>query len=283
MRFDREGTMIKLIASDIDGTLVEEGGSSISPEYFKVIRDLADVGIRFCACSGRQYQSMLNLFRPVSDIIYFIAENGTILRTTDKVLLSWKIEEDLIIPLIEAIRRIEGARMGVETVDMSYIEEGGDSEFMHLMRDEYHYAVENVDDLTKLPLDEIVKIAVYHSDAESATEELRKDPRFSHLCMLVSGKNWLDITAREAGKGEAFALLQELLDIGQEETVYFGDNLNDLSAFKETGVAATVANARRELKEAADVIERSYSKMGVLRELRNILGHARDYIAATTE
>ena len=32
--------MIKLIASDIDGTLVEEGSHSINPEYFKVIRDL---------------------------------------------------------------------------------------------------------------------------------------------------------------------------------------------------------------------------------------------------
>ena len=101
--------------------------------------------------------------------------------------------------------------------------------------------------------------------------------------MTVSGAKWLDITAREAGKGEAYALLQEYLGIGQAETVYFGDNLNDLSAFHETGVAVTVANARSELKEAADVVERSYSKMGVLRELRNILGHARDYIAANEE
>ena len=38
-----------------------------------------------------------------------------------------------------------------------------------------------------------------------------------------------------------------------------------------------------QLKEAADIVERSYSKMGVLRELRNILGHARDYIAANEE
>ena len=48
-------------------------------------------------------------------------------------------------------------------------------------------------------------------------------------------------------------------------------------------MALTVANARSELKEAADIVERSYSKMGVLRELRNILGHARDYLAANEE
>ena len=46
--------MIKLIASDIDGTLVPEGSHEISHEYFKVIEDLKEIGIRFCACSGTQ-------------------------------------------------------------------------------------------------------------------------------------------------------------------------------------------------------------------------------------
>ena len=89
--------------------------------------------------------------------------------------------------------------------------------------------------------------------------------------MTISGAEWLDITSKEAGKGEAFALLQEYLGVGIEETVYFGDNLNDLSAFHEAGVAATVANARSEMHDAADIIERSYSDLGVLKELRHIL------------
>ena len=273
--------MIKLIASDIDGTLVRESSHEISHEYFKVIQDLADVGITFCACSGRQYQSMLDLFKPVSDIIYFISGNGTILRTVDKVIHFWKIEEDLVIPIVEAVRKIDGASMVFETLDMAYVEDGEDSAIMKLMRDEYHYAIEN--DLTSLPLDSVVKIAVWHSDIDTATKEFRSDPQFGHLAMTVSGANWLDIMASEAGKGEAFALLQTLLDVKQEETVYFGDNLNDLSAFKETGVAVTVASARQEMKEAADIVERSVAQMGVLRELRNILGHKRDYIEASTE
>ena len=151
------------------------------------------------------------------------------------------------------------------------------------MRDNYHYAIKKVDDLAKVPTDNIIKISILHPSIEEVTKDLRSDPKYAHLSMTVSGAKWLDITAREAGKGEAYALLQEYLGIGQAETVYFGDNLNDLSAFHETGVAVTVANARSELKEAADVVERSYSKMGVLRELRNILGHARDYIAANEE
>ena len=275
--------MIKLIASDIDGTLVRESSHEISHEYFKAIRDLADVGITFCACSGRQYQSMLDLFRPVSDIIYFISGNGTILRTVDQVIHFWKIEEDLVIPIVEAVRKIDGASMVFETLDQAYVEDGENSAIMKLMRDEYRYAIENVEDLTALPTDSVVKIAVWHPEVETATRELRNDPRFGHQSMTVSGANWLDIMAGEAGKGEAFALLQALLDVKQEETVYFGDNLNDLSAFRETGVAVTVASARKEMKDAADIVERSVSQLGVLRELRNILGHKRDYIEASEE
>lgn len=275
--------MIKLIASDIDGTLVQEGSHEISHEYFKVIKDLKEVGIRFCACSGRQYASMLDLFKPVADDIYFISGNGTVVRTKDRMLHSWPLEKDLILPLIEEVRKIDGVNFIVETPDTCYMDCGEDSEFMHMMRDGYHYDVHNVDDVTKIPLDNVVKLAILHPTVEPTTEALRHDPRFSHLSMLISGAKWLDITAREAGKGEAYALLQEYLGIGIEETVYFGDNLNDLSAFHETGVALTVANARHELKEAADIVERSYSKMGVLRELRNILGHARDYIEANED
>ena len=107
--------MIKLIASDIDGTLVKEGSHEISPEYFEVIEALKKVGIRFCACSGRQYASMLDLFRPIADDIFFISGNGTVVRTKEKLLHSWHLEQDIILPIIEAIRGIEGASFFMET------------------------------------------------------------------------------------------------------------------------------------------------------------------------
>ena len=222
-------------------------------------------------------------FRPIADDIFFISGNGTVLRTKDHVLHTWPLDKELVLQLVESVRGIEGANFVIENPDRSYMDCGEDSDFMKMLRDGYHYDVENVDDVTKIPLDNIVKVSIYCDDVEPRTEELRNDPRFAKMNMLISGAKWLDVTAIEAGKGEAYALLQEYLGIGIEETVYFGDNLNDLSAFRETGVALTVANARRELKDAADIVERSFSKMGVLRELRNILGHARDYLAANDE
>ena len=227
---------------------------------------------------------MLDLFRPVADDIFFISGNGTVVRTKKELLHCWTLDQEILLPIIEAIRGIDGADFVMETPGTCYTEAGENSRLYTLMRDSYHYDIQNVDDVTKLPMDNITKFAIFHpTSIEPSTEGIRNDPRFAHLSMVISGAWWLDITPREAGKGEAYALLQEYLGIKKEETVYFGDNLNDLSAFKETGVAATVSNARPEMKEAADIVERSYSQLGVLRELRNILGHARDYIAANAE
>ena len=57
--------MIKLIVTDIDGTLVKDGTLDINPEYMDVIKKLTEKGIHFVACSGRQYCSERQLFVPV--------------------------------------------------------------------------------------------------------------------------------------------------------------------------------------------------------------------------
>ena len=47
--------MIKLIASDVDGTLMREGERVIPPALFPLIHTMKENGIYFAACSGRQY------------------------------------------------------------------------------------------------------------------------------------------------------------------------------------------------------------------------------------
>ena len=52
--------MIKLIVSDIDGTLTEDGGSSLDPELYEVILRLKEQGIYFAAASGRHATSIFS-------------------------------------------------------------------------------------------------------------------------------------------------------------------------------------------------------------------------------
>mgnify|MGYP000388097175 CR=1 FL=1 len=66
--------MVKLIASDLDGTLLQNGARDVNPIVFDQIRTLKEHGILFAAASGRQYLNLRRLFTPVQDDIAYIAE-----------------------------------------------------------------------------------------------------------------------------------------------------------------------------------------------------------------
>ena len=68
--------MIKLVATDIDGTLIRESSSVLPEEIFDLIRELRKRDIYFAAASGRQYMGLKRLFAPVADQMLFISENG---------------------------------------------------------------------------------------------------------------------------------------------------------------------------------------------------------------
>ena len=71
--------MIRLIASDIDGTLLHNGAAEIDPVIFEEIHRLKQRGILFCPASGRQYHSLRRLFAPAADELTYLCENGAVL------------------------------------------------------------------------------------------------------------------------------------------------------------------------------------------------------------
>ena len=67
--------MIKLVATDMDGTLLDEN-SQVPPETFKIIRELREQGVHFCVSSGRRYSTLRWFFAPVADEIDYVAALG---------------------------------------------------------------------------------------------------------------------------------------------------------------------------------------------------------------
>ena len=57
--------MIKLIASDLDGTLLHNGAQKLTPRAIELIHELTQKGVHFVAASGRQYPALARLFEPV--------------------------------------------------------------------------------------------------------------------------------------------------------------------------------------------------------------------------
>ena len=82
--------MIKLIASDLDGTLLKEGTMDINPEIYDIIRKLKAKGIVFAAVSGREYDSIERVFAPVKDDIYLLQETVESFPIRERLLKKWQ-------------------------------------------------------------------------------------------------------------------------------------------------------------------------------------------------
>lgn len=113
--------MIKLIASDLDGTLLLNGAQSLSEELFPLIKKLKEMGILFVAASGRQYANMKRMFAPVADEIAYISENGGLALQNDKVLYQDSFDPALVKEIVTAIQENDGSEFSCSTKDYYYI------------------------------------------------------------------------------------------------------------------------------------------------------------------
>ena len=78
--------MIRMVCSDLDGTLLQYGKKNLEGEIFTQIRALHERGILFCPASGRQYNSLRQLFAPVADCCVFLCENGGVVFRDGRVI-----------------------------------------------------------------------------------------------------------------------------------------------------------------------------------------------------
>ena len=103
---------IKLIVSDMDGTLLDSNGI-LNPEFFTVFKDLSSEDIMFVAASGRQYYNLLKLFSSIKDKIIFIAENGTYVLFNSQELLIVDVPAEKAREVIREVRKIEDRKRHV--------------------------------------------------------------------------------------------------------------------------------------------------------------------------
>ncbi|MDU1910478.1 HAD family hydrolase [Fusobacterium sp.] len=256
--------MIKLIITDMDGTLLDDN-NHINEEFWKIERKINEKGIIFAAASGRQYYNLLHRFASIKDDILFIAENGTYVMYKNKELYINTIPKEETIELIEASRGIEETCVVLCGKKSAYVEPGNEK-FMEEFR-KYYTELQIVDDITKVE-DDILKLAVCDfrgSEKNSYTHFKKFENRYK---VVVSGKIWLDIMMSDANKGKAVEMIQKKLDISYDETMVFGDYLNDLEMMSTGKYSFAMENAHPLLKTHSNFIAESNNNNGVIKAIK---------------
>ncbi len=263
----RTDTVIKLIAADMDGTLVDSS-QHLPPDLHQVVRGLTQRGVRFAVASGRQYYNLLKHFEPIHNEMTFIAENGGVIFEKGKLLYCNEIVPERLEILIQTLESIPGIKPVLAGVKSSYIIHGG-SVFIENLYSNYE-RYETVKDLREVTqYDTICKIAVFdESGAEKHSLPQLKSLEKYGFTVLLSQPCWMDIQNQEVDKGIAIQELQRMFGIQPDECMAFGDYLNDRGMMKVVDYSYAMANAHPELKAVSRYVAKSNDENGVIDKIR---------------
>ena len=266
----RRGTYTGLIATDMDGTLLD-GNHQIPDDFWPLLDRLHAQGWAFAPASGRQLYTLLDQFdRVTGNQISVIAENGTVVYHEGEIVSTTTLAPKDAHAVIETIEntdldwgvvlcRADGAF--VSRTDNAFLKEGI----------KYYHRLERVEDLHEHVNDQVIKLAVFSfPDAETVAAPLLRGVA-PDLSLVISGAHWIDLMAPEANKGVGLRLLAQALDIPMERTIAFGDFLNDLELLQAAGTAVAMENAHPKIKEVATRIAPPNTEHGVLTVLEELL------------
>jgi Cof subfamily protein (haloacid dehalogenase superfamily) len=260
---------IRLIATDMDGTLVDDA-KEIHDELWPLVDELHARGITFCPASGRQYYNLLEQFEAVADELVFIAENGTYVVARGREVSSDCLALDVAQEVIRRVRAIPEAGAVLCGKRSAYIEREDPRFVEHVKL--YYERLEVVPDLLEVTDDDVLKVATY----DFVSAEHNTAPRLAGLGrtpqVVVSGAHWVDVLSRTANKGQAVRQVQASLGVTRDQTMVFGDFLNDLEMMDAATYSFAMANAHPVLKQRASWVAPTNNANGVVRTIRTVLG-----------
>lgn len=263
-------TTIKLIASDMDGTLLDEN-SQVPPETFDLIRRLDAAGIRFVAASGRRYDTLRAFFEPVADRMDFVASNGAQVFVRGKLVDREVFSHAALRRLFALVNAFDNLHMVVYDRTNSYLLDNPacfDAEF--------DKDLPNPVMLHDLPSPDtsIVKASIFCDDAQMdmayiLTRELEADFVFA-----PSGVKWIDVMQRGVNKATGIAQVLEAHDITPANVMAFGDSMNDYEILRMVGHSCAMGNGRWAVKQISGRIIGTNVEHAVQAELKRVLGEA---------
>ena len=259
---------IKLVAADMDGTLLN-ARHELSPDFYPVFNQMKAKGLLFAAASGRQYFNLVNKFETIQDEVVFIAENGSYMVYKGEDILVQSMEPDVVKELLLTARKIPDTYTILCGKKRAYVESEAPRFIENVKM--YYDRYEVVDDLLKVDDDRFLKIAICDLAGSEANSYTFFKQQQDQLQVKVSGHIWLDISHKLANKGRAIEVLQKKYGITIDETMVFGDYLNDLEMMQQAGFSYAMENAHPDIKKAARFITKSNEENGVTMVLQEML------------
>ncbi|MQQ51945.1 Cof-type HAD-IIB family hydrolase [Streptococcus mitis] len=269
---------IKLIATDLDGTLLDPKGQVDLPRLEKILDHLEERGIRFVIATGNEIHRVKQLLGHLTERVVLIVANGARIFEGNQLLQAQTWDDDMVNRALEFFKGRECQDQFVVTsMNGGFVKEG--TVFTQLenfmtpeMIELFYQRMNFVEELESHLFGGVLKMSLVVGEerSDSVLEEINQ--LFNgHVQAVSSGYGCIDIL--QAGIHKAWGL-QELLkrwDIKAEEIMAFGDSENDVEMLQLAGISYAMENADDKAKAVATDFAPSNSQAGVYQVLEDWL------------
>lgn len=285
--------MIKVIASDMDGTLLGDDHKP-APETLAAVKKACDAGIRFMIATGRNFPGAMAELKDAELVCDYIVGSGAEVRNPQQeVVVTHPISIELCRAIYEEIRDYPLSvtfctdgydyKIGTpEEIEESLMlqmqlffsnqprEELAKSEtYRHIKKSTR--SMSDMDELEAAGVP-VYKLFLYSEDKAMLDEMNTRLQRNKDIAVASSFPTNLEITDVKAQKGPVLKEYIESLGYTMDEVMVLGDSLNDLSMISmDFGATVAMANADPEVKSAAKYITKSNTEFGVAYAIEELL------------
>ncbi len=243
--------MIKLIATDIDGTiLIPEG--KFTQGVKECIKKLDEIGIKVVLVTGRMNAAAELIAKELKLSTPVVSYQGGLVKSSGKTLykkyLTCKQAEKII-----EWANYEGIHLNLYNNDILYSEEDCYEIQRYCNNQHTKYIVKQFSEIKKDKVNKV--LAIDYNDPQKIDKFEKELPKvFPELYIVKSTPYFLEFSNKEASKYCAVKFLQKYWNLKDEEILTIGDQNNDIALLQAGGIKIAMGNATEELKQYADYV-----------------------------
>ena len=278
MKGKRLDCMIKLIATDMDGTLLDQRGQLDLPRLEKILDKLDQRGVRFVIATGNEVHRMRQLLDHLSKRVVLVVANGARIFENDQLLQAQTWDDAMVDRALGHFKGRECQDQFVVTaMNGGFVKKGTvftelDKFMTPEMIEKLYQRMQFVDEFDSKLFGGVLKMSMVVGEerSDSVLQEIN-DLFDGHVRAVSSGYGCIDILQDGIHKAWGLEELLKRWNLKPEQIMAFGDSENDIEMLELAGISYAMENAEDRVKEIAIEVAPANSQAGVYQVLENWL------------
>jgi len=244
--------MIKMVATDIDGTILPYGGE-FRPAVLDCINELNKKGIKVVLVTGRMHSSAVPLAQKLGLNTPVISYQGGLIKEMNgKTLYQSNLPPQTAKEIIKWAREND-VHINLYLDDKLYVEQDNKIIQYYIKGKFVDYKVCSFDDLEIKDVNKLLAIDIDDAERVSGWVNILTE-KYPHLYIVKSTPYFCEIGPSDAKKSLSVEFLRNYWGIKKEEVLTIGDQNNDIDLVECGGIGVAMGNGTEELKKCADYI-----------------------------